>query len=220
MTTLPVEFGRQVLETVSGVEKRAVLSSSQSVMEVIQSRRSIGKVLSERPARELIEEILEAGTWAPCHHVTEPWRFVVVAGRAREELGEVMARAKIERMIRQGKETEGEFERAKAKALRAPVIIAVAVLPVEGPKVVEIEEIEAGAAAVQNMLLVAHALGLATIWRTGDPAYDPAVKRHLGLSETAHIIGFIYLGYPAVTPKRARHTTAAELTEWRGWADS
>jgi nitroreductase len=202
----------------TALEENRATTSTMSVMDAIRGRRSIGKVLPDMPPRDAIEAILEAGTWAPCHHVTEPWKFTVISGEAREALGDVMAKAKVERRIREGKETEGEYERAKAKATRAPVIIAVAVEPVEGPKVVEIEEVEAGAAAVQNMLLVAHSLGLGTIWRTGDPAYDAEVKRFLGLKETAHIIGFIYLGYPAASPNRARHTPHSALTTWLGWA--
>jgi nitroreductase len=203
--------------TISNIESDTAVATAMSVMDAIRGRRSVGKVLPDLPPRDAIETILEAGTWAPCHHVTEPWRFSVIAGDAREQLGDVMARAKVERLIRQGKPTEGEFERAKAKAVRAPVIIAVAVEPAEGPKVVEIEEVEAGAAAVQNMLLAAHSLGLATIWRTGDPAYDADVKRFLELTPAAHIIGFVYLGYPAASPNRARHTPHQTLTEWRGW---
>jgi nitroreductase len=194
--------------TIPNLENGVQTETGMSVMEAIRGRRSVGKMRPELPPREAIDTILEAGTWAPCHHVTEPWRFSVIAGEARERLGDVMARAKVERMIRQGKSTEGEYERAKAKALRSPAIIAVAVEPSDGPKVVEIEEVEAGAAAVQNMLLAAHSLGLATMWRTGDPAYDSDVKRFLGLSQSAHIIGFVYLGYPDVSPIRARHTPA------------
>jgi nitroreductase len=190
---------------------------ADSVMSVIRNRRSIGKLRQDLPPRDAIETILEAGTWAPCHHVTEPWRFNVIAGDARKALGEVMAKSKVDRMTRQGKPTEDEFERAKAKALRAPVIVAVSVVPDAGPKVVEIEEVEAGAAAVQNMLLAAHALGLATMWRTGDPAYDPAVKSFLGLPVEAHIIGFVYLGYPETSPARARHTPHQVVTTWTGW---
>jgi nitroreductase len=203
--------------TVPELERRVAEETAMSVMDAIRGRRSIGKVLPDLPPREAIETILEAGTWAPCHHVTEPWRFTVITGDAREQIGDVMARAKVERMIRQGKATEGEYERAKAKATRAPVIIAVAVEPVDGPKVVEIEEVEAGAAAVQNMLLAAQSLGLGTIWRTGDPAYDAEVKRYLGLKPESHIIGFIYLGYPAASPNRARHTPHQAVTTWLGW---
>ena len=204
--------------TVPELDQPAVDEITQRLLALIRERRSVGKFQPERPPREAIEAILEAATWAPCHHVTEPWHFVVIAGEEREGLGDIMARAKIERMLRQGRNTDGEYERAKAKAMRAPVIVAVAVEPVDGPKVVEIEEIAAGAAAVQNMLLVAQSLGLVTLWKTGDPAYDPEVKRFLGFAPTSHIIGFIYVGYPAAFPIRARHTPAAELTNWLGWS--
>jgi len=55
----------------------------------------------------------------------------------------------------------------RAKPLRAPVLIAVGVDRPNGPKIVEMENICAAAAATQNMLLAAHALGLAAQWRTG-----------------------------------------------------
>lgn len=182
------------------------------VLEAIRTRRSIGKVGAEVPSRAVIEAIIEAATWAPNHRLTEPWRFFVLAGEARRELGEVMAARRRE---------EGEEEAAAkvaAKPLRAPVIIAVAVEPVVGPKIVEIEEITAGAAAVQNLLLAAHALGLAAIWRTGAPTYDPAVKEFFGLSPSAHLLGFVYVGYPAaVVPERGR-TPVAQVTQWLGWS--
>src|SRR4051812_17352003 len=63
------------------------------VLEAIRTRRSIGKVGPERPPRELIERLLEAATAAPNHHLTEPWRLIVLAGPARDELGEVTARS-------------------------------------------------------------------------------------------------------------------------------
>ena len=189
-------------------------TAREAVMACIRDRRSVGKVTDQMPPREVIEEILEAASWAPCHHVTEPWRFTVVTGDGRVALGEVMARSKLDRMAAQGRSIEGEEEKLVAKALRAPVIIAVAVEPATGPKVVEIEEIEAGSAAVQNLMLAAHAAGLATIWRTGDPAYDPRVRDFLCLSERATIVGFVYLGYAAIAPSRAKKTPAAELTTW------
>jgi nitroreductase len=99
------------------------------------------------------------------------------------------------------------------------VIVAVGVEPAEGPRIVEIEEIESGAAAAQNMLLAAHALGLAAMWRTGDAAYDPAVRRYLGLSDRGHILGFIYVGYAAIAKERTDHVHFSQITEWRGWDD-
>ena len=189
------------------------------VLEAIRTRRSIGMVTPDRPARQEIETILDAATWAPCHHLTHPWRFIVIAGDERHELGRVMAQSKIGRMIADGRDVAGEEEKLIAKALRAPVIIAVGVEPGEGAKVVPVEEVEAGAAAVQNMLLAAHGIGLGAMWRTGDPAYDPEVLVHLGLSERASLLGFVYVGYPAVVKTRENHVPFEQVTQWRGWDD-
>lgn len=189
------------------------------VLEAIRTRRSVGHVRPEPPPRALIEQIIEAATWAPNHRLTEPWRFFVLAGEARVALGETMARSKVGPPTDDDPGQTEAFNRIKAKPLRAPVIVAVAVEPRSGPKVVEIEEVAAGAAAVQNLLLAAHALGLAAIWRTGDPAYDPAVKALFGLSERAHLLGFVYLGYPAGASAPARRTGGADLTTWLGWED-
>ena len=189
------------------------------VLEAIQTRRSIGKMTDQRPTREQIETMLEAATWAPTHHVTNPWRFVVIAGEERQRFGAVTAQSKLNRMEQEGRDTTGEADKLIAKALRSPVIIAAGVEPADGPKIVEIEEITAGAAAVQNMLLAAHGMGLAAMWRTGDPAYDRDVAAYLGLSERGHVIGFVYVGYPAIEKTRFNHIPFTELTTWRGWVD-
>jgi nitroreductase len=189
------------------------------VLEAIRTRRSIGKMTDQQPSREQIEIILNAATWAPTHHISNPWRFVVIAGGERLRFGEVTAQSKLTRMEREGRSIEGEAEKLIAKALRAPVIIAVGVEPGDGPKIVEIEEVESGAAAVQNMLLAAHGIGLAAMWRTGDPAYDPDVAEYLGLSQCGRIIGFVYVGFPAIEKTRFGHVPSTELTTWRGWID-
>jgi nitroreductase len=194
-------------------------STGMEALEAIRTRRSTGKVRQDVPPREVIEEILEAASWGPNHHLTEPVRFVVIAGEAREAFGEVMARSKVAG-LNAGEDTAAEFERAKAKALRAPVVIGVVVEIADDSKAVEIEEVCAGAAATQNLLLAAHALGLAAIWRTGDPAFDPNVKAFLGFKPADHIIGFVYLGYPAIEPTRHKHTPAAQVTRWLGWNDA
>lgn len=189
------------------------------VLDAIRTRRSIPKVTDERPSREQIETILDAATWAPCHFSTHPWRFVVIAGDERARFGAVMAKSKLERMQREGRSIEGEAERLAAKALRAPVIIAVGVEVGTGPKVVEVEEVASGAAAIQNMLLAAHGLGLGAMWRTGDPAYDRDVAEYLGFSDRGRLLGFVYVGFPAVEKERAQPVSFADRTTWRGWVD-
>src|SRR5512135_2045592 len=154
-----------------------------SVFETIKRRRGIGKMTRERPTREQIERMLEAATHAPNHHKVEPWKFIVLAGKAREELGKVMADSLATRLEEtRSEKAQALLNKERGKLLRSPVVIAVAAEPAKQPKVMEIENIEAVAAAVQNMLLAAEEMGLACMWRTGDAAYDPCVKEWLGLS--------------------------------------
>ena len=203
-------------------EQIAAAERGREVLAAIRSRRSQGKVRPERPPREAIAAIVEAATWAPNHRLTEPWRFFVVAGAARRALGRTMAEARAARQPAPtdpaaAAEARTATAKAAAKPLRAPVVIAVAVEPVVGPKIVEVEEVAAGAAAVQNMLLAAHALGLAAIWRTGEPSYDPAVKAFFGLAPSAHLLGFVYVGYPDGAPPERARTPAPQVTRWLGW---
>lgn len=189
----------------------------ESVMDLIRTRRSVGRVLPDAPSKEQIETILEAGTWAPSHHQTEPWRFWVLSGEALQRFGRAMGDAEVARLEKSGTpEADVLIEKAIGKALRAPVIIALAAHipdPCANP---EIEEIAAASAAGQNMLLAAHAQGLAAMWRTGRACYSPEVRDFFGLSERDQLLGFIYLGYPdpaRPAPVRTRQPVA-EVTTW------
>ncbi len=189
-----------------------------TVLQTLRARRSVARVTPERPPRSAIECVIEAAGWAPNHHRSEPWRFFVLAGRARDELGDVLASSAAGRLTASdGPEATALIERARRKPQRAPVIIVVAAVPSLDVRVHEIEEVAATAAAVQNMLLAAHSLGLGAMWRTGQPAYDPAVKRFLGLPEGAHILAFVYVGYPDMPPSSERERHALHRATWLGW---
>lgn len=196
-------------------------AAAETVLGALRGRRSMSKVKTDAVPRPLVERVIEAATWAPNHRRTAPWRFVALTGTARVELGEVMARALRERLGAPDDErATAQLEKERNKPLRAPVLIAVAAVPSPDPRVVEVEEVAAVAAGVQNMLLAAEALGLGAMWRTGDPAYDPAVKRFLGLPDAAHLVAFVYLGYPDVLPTRERDDAATGHTTWLGWDET
>jgi len=192
---------------------------ASALRSVIEGRRTVGKFHPEQPPRELIEQVLEAATWAPNHRLTEPWRFVVLAGEAREELGRFMGAQNAAKYPDDPERAAFERGKGERKALRAPVVIALGVEPLQASNVEEIEEIAAVAAAAQNMLLTAYTLGLGAKWSSGAIVHDPGVKAWLGLSERAHLLGFLYIGYPAMTSQRSVRTPAAGLTDWRGWDD-
>ncbi len=195
-----------------------------TVYETIKRRRSIGKMTEERPSREQIETIFTAGTHAPNHHKVQPWRFIVLAGKARAELGEVMAYSLARKLENFGEPGEPLDEKKQAlinkergKLLRSPVVIVVVAERPQLSNVLEIENIEAVAAATENMLLMAEELGLAAMWRTGDAAYDPRVKQWLDLEPDDHIVAFLYLGYPAIPRLERQPIPIEEKTTWLGW---
>ncbi len=186
------------------------------VREAIKSRRSIGRVKTDPVPRELVEEILESAIHAPNHKITEPWRFHVFTGKGRGELAR--ARAELARILAkaEGEEEEliaGRVSRERKKAFRAPVVIVV--ISKGGRDEVEtLENYAACAAAVQNMQLTAHALGLAAMWRTGPAAYHPYMRDFFGLEADDRIVAYLYLGYPDTAERSRRRQPVSTKTAW------
>jgi nitroreductase len=188
-------------------------------LEAIAGRQSLIKFLPDRPGAEAIQTLLGAAVRAPNHHRNEPWRFIVLAGKARERLGDAFAVcARAHSKLEAGATLNAVVEAERAKALRSPVVIVVACVRNEHPKAMAIEDIEATAAAVENMLIAAHAMGLAAAWRTGTPAYDADVKLHLGLRAEDDIVAFVYVGYAlAERPPMTARGPIENVTRWDGW---
>ncbi|HMV95241.1 MAG TPA: nitroreductase [Anaerolineales bacterium] len=182
------------------------------LFEAIHGRLTIGKVKPEPLPRDVIEKLLSAGAQAPNHHKVRPWRFVVLTGDGRKKLGDVMAASFLDR--NPATPPEG-LNKPRSLSLRAPLLIAVgADKPAADSKTIEVENLSAASAACQNILLAAHALGLGAMWRTGEWARDARVKEFLGFSTDQHIVGFIYVGYPEVTPEPYTRIGFEDRTVW------
>jgi nitroreductase len=163
-------------------------------METIQAltTRSSAKSYGDiPPTQDHIATILEAAVRAPDHGRLRPWRFMLIEGTQRKKFGDILAASA---MRRNPALSAGDLQREHDKAMRAPLIILVACRVVPGTKVPVIEQILAAGAAAQNILLGLHNFGYAAAWKTGDAAYDPEVKKSLGLAADDHIVGFIYTG--------------------------
>jgi nitroreductase len=181
------------------------------VFEAIHNRHSQKKVKQDSVPRQMIEKLLDAAVQAPNHYKVRPWRFVVLTGNAREKLGEVMASSLQDR---QPDFPQEAFDKARTTPLQAPVVIAVGVEKPTEPKVLEIENICAVAAATENLLLAAHALGLGAKWRTGEWARDLKVKEFLGFKPDQYIVGFIYVGYPEFIAEYPPRPSFEDQTVW------
>lgn len=185
------------------------------VLEAIKTRRSINRVKDIPVSKEMIEKILEAGTYAPNYHLTNPWRFFVLTGEGRKRLGDVFVEIEKSKLPESELENSQEkLEKLKNKPLRAPVVIVVGVEPSKKPKVLIKEEYAAVNSCIQNMLLAAHSLGLGAIWRTGARTYHPKVRDFFNLSENGEIVAFLYLGYPDMTPQERIKPHFSQFTKW------
>ena len=173
---------------------------TMDLFTAIDTRASAVRLDAPAPGPEQLDRILRSGVRAPDHGRLAPWRFVVLEGPAREVLGDAMAAA-LKRKVSDCSEALLDTERAKAR--RAPMVIAVAARVNREHKVPEIEQVMAVAAGVQNMMLSATASGYGAMWKTGDAAYDASVKQALGLEAGDHIVAFLYLG-TAVAQGKAR----------------
>jgi nitroreductase len=181
------------------------------LFDAIYGRLSVGKVKPDEVSKTTIEKLLSAAVQAPNHYKVRPWRFVVMTGAARERLGEVMANSL---KTEHPEYPPAAFDKERSKPLRSPVLIAVGVDKPEEKKVIEVENVCAAAAAVENLLLAAHAEGLGAKWRTGSPARDSKVKQFLGFEPDQHLIGFIYIGYPESEVNPKERPSFEDRTVW------
>jgi len=189
--------------------------AARAVLDAIHSRRSVSRVRPDPLPRELVEELLGAAVRAPNHHLTGPWRFVVLAGPARREVGEAHLRA----VLRERPDLpEQGHEKEAGRLERAPVVVACCVVGADDP-VQAREDRDAVAAAVQNLLLAAHARGIGAMWRTGAMADEPEVREALGLGPGDAVVAFAYLGLPLEPPaERPRDRDEIDrVAVWRGW---
>ena len=151
------------------------------VIQAIRDRRSIRKYREEPVSENQLNQILEAGRWAPSRGNSQPWKFIVLDdSQIRKELADVIP--------------TGKF------LAQAPQGIAVTV----DPKISKHPEQE-GAAAIQNMLLMAHTLGLGTCWiSVYGTDWAKTAANVLGIPDEEWLISVISVGHSAEAPEKGR----------------
>lgn len=181
-------------------------------LTALHNRVSSSRVTQEEPPAEVLDAVFRAALRAADHAVLRPWRFLVIRGDARKQLGDLFAETT--RAARPDTR-EAKLDKARGKALRAPVIVVAVSSPRPHPKVPVFEQELSTGAAVQNMLNAAYALDLGAIWRTGPMAEADPVREGLGLASGERIIGFLYLGYPDGPQRPAPDLSVADFfREW------
>lgn len=163
-----------------------------SVAALLRTRRTSLLMDPDRPVPPpVLDQLLEAVTWAPCHKRTWPWRFAAFTGDGRRRLGDtcgdVLAAAGAE---------QHRVDKARTKYLRAPLVLVVGSVPDDDP-VVAAENRDATAAGIQNLLLMAAALDLAAFWSSPYREATDQLNELCRFPSGSAIVGVIYLGWPS-----------------------
>ncbi len=168
---------------------------------LVRQRRTSMFVDAERdvdPAT--VQELCGLATWAPNHKRTWPWQFAYFTGAGRARLGETMVADMIDADF--GDETKRT--KTRTKYLRTPGVLVVGCEP-HPNDTLHMENRDAVAAGIQNLLLGATALGLASFWSTPALMRPPRVLDLCGFGADDRVIGIIYLGWedrPCEAPER------------------
>jgi len=183
-------------------------------IELLRTRYSASKLGAPAPSAEAVEAMLEAAARAPDHGRLQPWRLILIEGDARRSFGEILA----ESLTRRNPlAAEQVLAREREKALRAPLIIVVATRCDRSGKIPVVEQIVSAGCAAHGLMLAAFAQGLGAFWRTGEAAYDEAVKGALGVGSDDLIIGFIFVGTDiGGAPSRSRPVVEELAHRWAG----
>ena len=161
------------------------------------------------PDADQLVRILACAVHVPDHGKLQPWRFLLIRGKARASLGELLARRSIER---HPGAAEASIEKDRMRFQHAPLIIAVIARLTRGHKVPEREQLLSGGATCFSLLMAAQAEGFGAQWLTAWPAYDPVVLQRLGVGEHESVLGFIHVGTAQAPGEERERPDPASLT--------
>jgi len=184
-----------------------------TISTIIKNRRSVKAqtMNGKRIPDYQVQSLLELADWAPTHGLTEPWRFVVYANPSdfcHEHARLYKEHTPAENFV------EASYNNFYSQGDKASHVIIAIMKRGDLPKIPVKEEVEAVACSIQNILLGATALNIASFWSTGGAITKPAMKDFLGLGEHDQVAGVIYLGYTDEHPQGTRKVPIEEKVKW------
>jgi nitroreductase len=178
-------------------------SGELSIDDVIKGRRSVRAYKTDTVPEKLIRQVIEAATFAPSAKNGQQWRFTVLTGASKDKFTDFY-RSELDKLDFDVGSSYGSCEMME----EAPVTIVVWNTNQFG----WITEVHSVAAAIQNLLLKAYALGLGTCW-IGDIFYTyDAIMNYF--KKPWKLLAAITLGWPDVCPGPRPRLTVDEVTEF------
>ncbi len=190
--------------------------SVSEISELVRERRSIApKDYSDRAVhREIVERVIQNGTWAPTHGMTQPWRFTAFTGAGRQRLADTLG-MEYRRMVAPEHFLQRKYDNLTQRPMQSPVVIALGMVRDPKGKITELDEMLAVACAVQNMALTCTAYGLGSFWSTAAAAMGAGMHDLLGLGANDRALGLFYMGYPAVEWPKGYRKPLDQVLTWR-----
>jgi nitroreductase len=178
--------------------------------DAIRTRRTIHKYLPEPVPEDVLQRALEAAHMAPCHRMTWPWRFYRVGPETRRRIVDVAIEVK---SAKKPNLSEAEKNAIRAKISNPAELLVVTQVVCDDPMQFE-EDYAAVACALQNLMLSVAADGYGTKWGSGGVTKAPGSYAAAGIdADVERIVGFLYVGVPAVVPKIQRPEVAAVVRQ-------
>ena len=164
-------------------------------------------------SNDLILHLLENAIWAPTHGRTEPWQFYVYSGVSLRIFGNQLASA-YKSGVEESMIDVHQLQKYQERPGLASHIIGVAMIRGENVKIPAHEELLACACAVQNILLTATSMNIASYWSTGPLINTENFKNNFNLRSEDHFLGLIYLGKinDSITKEGKRNHTSSDKT--------
>ena len=186
--------------------------SQFNVLNLIKGRRNTKQFSDEDIAVEEIEVLLEAAVWAPNHRNNEPWRFFTVRKESpvRDDISNGI-------IALQEKNSRGQLpdlhkQRITQDVARQPWLIFV-YSQISDQLEINEENYGAVCCAIQNMQLMATAMGLSVGWSTGGISKIENLDKILSIGDPLIIVGVLTVGYPESTVEKTR-THYNDKTAW------
>jgi nitroreductase len=183
--------------------------------DAIARRASVRRYRPDPLPRHVIERLIAAAVRAPNHKLTEPWRFVVVTGAARDRFAQLRRDHRARKFDdQQSPEAQKAMEKTYREHLETPAFVFV-LCAVSDDAVRHEEDYGATLMAIQNLLVAAAADGIGSFLRTGSIMGHQEVRALVGAPDGFRIVGIVSLGYLAATPEPTpRKTPLGSLLRW------
>lgn len=177
------------------------MNANSSALQAVLERRSHSSVTETAPTPDELSSLVSALASVADHSGLRPWRIIELRGDDRDLLGDGLARA-----------ASSSREKYRAKARRAPLVLAIVVSPRSSKKVPEWEQ-EAVASGVAHLLsLLLDEAGWGVIWRTGELTRHKAVRKALGVKKPEYLLGWLYVGGKPERDKKPKPRKPLDLS--------